>query len=140
MLLQNLGKHTIPSRNYSQLNRETVVQYIGVYSRNYILVVQYSISKFQEFFCKSFFLVSKVKTKHHWTVPWLPFSTVAFAVLEINFTTPAPSPHFMFTFNMPSSLSCGYPHLFDPPFGSYVNESNCLLLVWGASCLTYLSF
>ena len=31
-------------------------------------------------------------------------------------------------FLMPSSLSCGYPHLFDPPFGSYFDESDCLLL------------
>ena len=38
-------------------------------------------------------------------------------------------------FVMPSSLFCGYPCLFDPPFGSYFDESDCLLLVWGAcSC------
>ena len=30
---------------------------------------------------------------------------------------------------MPSSLSCGYPHLLDPPFGSYFDEGNCQGLV-----------
>ena len=25
---------------------------------------------------------------------------------------------------------CVYPHLFKPPFGSYFDESNCLLIVW----------
>ena len=33
---------------------------------------------------------------------------------------------------LPSSLSCGYPCLFNPPFRSYFNESDCLLLVWEA--------
>ena len=30
---------------------------------------------------------------------------------------------------LPSSLSCGYPHLFDPSFGFYFDTSDCLLLV-----------
>ena len=38
----------------------------------------------------------------------------------------------MVSFFMPPSLSCGYPRLFDPPFGSFFDESNCLLLLWGA--------
>ena len=41
---------------------------------------------------------------------------------------------------MPSSLSCGYPHLFSTPFGSYYNESNCLLLVWEVRGLPYRLF
>ena len=32
-------------------------------------------------------------------------------------------------FTLPSSLSWGYPHLYDPPFGSYFEESDCLLIV-----------
>ena len=33
---------------------------------------------------------------------------------------------------MTSSLSCRYSRLFYPPFGSYINESDCLLLILGA--------
>ena len=33
---------------------------------------------------------------------------------------------------VPSSLSCRYSRLFYPPFGSFINESNCLLLILGA--------
>ena len=33
---------------------------------------------------------------------------------------------FFLLFIMPSSLSCGYPRLLDPPFGSYFEESDCL--------------
>ena len=35
-------------------------------------------------------------------------------------------------FIMLSPLSCEYPQLFNPPFGSYFGESDCLLLIWGA--------
>ena len=35
-------------------------------------------------------------------------------------------------FLMPFSISCEYPLLFDPPFGSYFNESDCFLLVYRA--------
>ena len=32
-------------------------------------------------------------------------------------------------FFMLSSVSCGYPRFFNPPFGSYLDESNCLFLI-----------
>ena len=31
-------------------------------------------------------------------------------------------------FIMPSNFSCGYPHLLDPPFGSYLDESNFIFM------------
>ena len=34
-----------------------------------------------------------------------------------------------FIFLIPSSLSCGYPHIFHLPFGSYFDDSDWLLLV-----------
>ena len=48
--------------------------------------------------------------------------------LRIKFIFPNSPVVNLFFFNSASSLSCGYPLLFDPPFGSIFDESDCLLL------------
>ena len=45
--------------------------------------------------------------------------------------------HFLFFLLF--HLSCWYPLFFDPPFGSYFDESKCLLLIWGACSRSHLN-